>query len=48
MKILDLNKQNQIWKGLKIIMPDQILNRLPITLAQSNAANNSEKLKKWN
>ena len=42
-KILDLNKQNQIWKGLKILTPDQMLCRLPITLAQLNAGNNSEK-----
>ena len=44
-KILDLNKQNQIWKGLKILTPDQMLDRLPITLAQLNAGNGSEKLK---
>ena len=44
-KILDLNKQNQIRKRLIILTPDQMLSRLPITLAQLNAANNSEKLK---
>ena len=43
--ILDFNKQNQIGKGLKILTPNQMLSRLPITLAQLNAANNSEKLK---
>ena len=32
-------------KGLKILTPNQMLNRLPITLAQLNAGNNSEKLK---
>ena len=42
-EILEFNKQNQSGKGLKI--PNQILNRLPITLAQLKAGNNSEKLK---
>ena len=32
-------------KGLKILTPDQMLNRLPITLTQLKAGNNSEKLK---
>ena len=32
-------------KGLKTLMPNQILSRLPITLAQLKAGNNSEKLK---
>ena len=32
-------------KGLKILTPNQTLSRLPITLAQLKAANNSEKLK---
>ena len=31
--------------GLKILTPNQILSRLPITLAQVNIGNNSEKLK---
>ena len=31
--------------GLKVLAPDQILSRLPITLAQLKAGNNSEKLK---
>ena len=44
-EILDFNKQNQIGKGLKILTPNQMLSRLPITLAQLNAGNNSEKLK---
>ena len=44
-KILDFNKQNQIVKGLKILTLNQMLSRLPITLAQLNAGNNSEKLK---
>ena len=33
-------------KGLKILMPNQMLSTLPITLAQLKAGNNSEKLKK--
>ena len=32
-------------KGLQILTPDQMLSRLPITLAQLKAQNNSEKLK---
>ena len=32
-------------KGLKMLTPDQMLNRPPITLAQLKAGNNSEKLK---
>ena len=43
--ILDFNKQTQIGKLLKRLTPDQMLSRLPITLAQLNAGNNSEKLK---
>ena len=43
--IFDLNKQNQQGKGLKILTPNQMLSRLPITLAQLKAGNNSEKLK---
>ena len=42
--ILDFHKQNQQGKGLKILKPNQMLSRLPITLAQSKAGNNSEKL----
>ena len=45
-EILEFNKK--IWKqqglGLKIT-PNQILSRLPISLAQLKAGNNSEKLK---
>ena len=44
-EILKFNKQNQSGKGLKILIPSQMLRRLPITLAQSKAGNNSEKLK---
>ena len=43
-KILQFNKQNQLGGGLKILTPDQMLCRLPITLAQLKAGNNSEKL----
>ena len=45
-KILNLNKevQEQRGSGLKILTPDQVLSRLPNTLAQLNAGNNSEKL----
>ena len=32
-------------KGAKILTPDQMLNRLPINLAQLKSGNNSEKLK---
>ena len=34
----------QPGQGLKISIPDQVLSRLPITLAQSKAGNNSQKL----
>ena len=38
-------KRNQQGQGLKKLTPNQMLSRLPITLAQLNAGNNSEKLK---
>ena len=38
-------KKNQKWQGLKLLTPDQMLSRLPISLVQSKAGNNSEKLK---
>ena len=45
-KILKFNKQNQQkGKGIKILTPNQMLNRLPIALAQLQAGNNSNKLK---
>ena len=44
-KILEINKINQQGKGIKILTPNQMLSRLPITLAQLKAGNNSEKLK---
>ena len=37
--------RNQPGKGLKILTPDQMLSRLPISLAQLKAGNNSQKLK---
>ena len=43
-KILKFNEQNQQKKGLKILTPNQMLNRLPIALAQLQAGNNSNKL----
>ena len=44
-KVLKFNKQNQEGQGLKILTPSQMFSRLPITLAQLKAGNNSEKLK---
>ena len=43
--ILNINKHSQEGKGIKIVTPNQMLSRLPITLAQLQAGNNSEKLK---
>ena len=42
--ILAFNRQQQ-GQGLKILTPNQMLSRLPISLAQLKAGNNSEKLK---
>ena len=42
--ILEFNRQEQ-GQGLKILTPNQTLSRLPISLAQLKAGNNSEKLK---
>ena len=44
-KIIEFNDWTQSGQGLKILTPDQMLSRLPITLAQLKAGNNSEKLK---
>ena len=46
-KILEFNRQNQKKKKkkLKILTPDHMLSRLPITLVQLKAGNNSENLK---
>ena len=38
-------KTKQRRKGLKILTPNQMLSKLPISLAQVKAGNNSEKLK---
>ena len=37
-------RRNQQGQGLKILTPDQMLNRLPITFAQLKVGNNSPKL----
>ena len=37
--------RNQSAKGLKILTPEQMLSRLPISLAQLKTGNKSEKLK---
>ena len=43
---IKMRKQNQqSAKGLKILTPEQMLSRLPISLAQLKAGNNSEILK---
>ena len=44
-KILEFNNKNLKGLGLKILKPNQMLSRLPISLAQFKARNNSEKLK---
>ena len=38
-------KKNQKGQGLKILTPQQMHSRLPISLAQLKAGNNSQKLK---
>ena len=42
--IFQFNRKQQ-GQGLKILTPDQMLSRSPITLVQLKAGNNSEKLK---
>ena len=44
-RILYLNQLDQSGQGLKILTPNQMLSRLPVSLAQLKARNNSEKLK---
>ena len=44
-RILELNIEKQLGVGLKILIPNQVLSRLPITLAQLKEGNNSEKLR---
>ena len=42
--ILKFNQLEQDGSGLKILTPNQMLSRLPISLAQLKSGNNSEKL----
>ena len=42
-RILYFNQLNQEGQGLKILTPGKMLSRLPISLAQLKAGNNSEK-----
>ena len=44
-RILYFNQQNQAGQELKILTPKQMFSRLPISLGQLKAGNNSEKLK---
>ena len=44
-RILYFNNLEQSGQGLKILTPNQMLSRLPISLAQLKAGNNSKKLK---
>ena len=44
-RILEFNRQHQEGKGLKILTTSQMLSRLPNTLAQLQAGNNSKKFK---
>ena len=44
-EILKFNEQKKEWQGIKILTSNQMLSRLPISLAQLKAGNNSEKLK---
>ena len=43
--ILYFTKKNQSGLGLKVLTPNQMLSRLPISLSQLKPGNNSEKLK---
>ena len=44
-RVLYFNQLNQAGQGLKILTPNQMLSRLPMTLAQLKAENNSGKLR---
>ena len=44
-RVLEFNQLNQSGQGLKILIPNQMLSRLPIFFVQLNAIN-SKKLKK--
>ena len=43
--IYNCNQLEQEASGLKILTPNQVLGRIPISLAQLKAGNNSKKLK---
>ena len=43
-KILKFNKRKQEGQGIKILTPNQMLSRLPISLAQLEAGNSSNEL----
>ena len=43
--ILEFNQLDHEGSGLKLLTPNQLLGRLPISLAQLKAGNNFEKLK---
>ena len=40
-------RRNQQGEGLKILTPQQMFSRLPISLAQLKEGNNSQKLKNY-
>ena len=44
-EILEFNRKKQSGGGLKILTPNQMLSRLPTTLAKLKAGYNSEKVK---
>ena len=43
--IIYFNNDDQQGQGLKILTPNQMLSRLPLTLAQLKSEDNTEKLK---
>ena len=45
-KILEFNSEKELGLGLKILKPNQMLSRFPISLAQLKTGKNSETLKK--
>ena len=44
-RILEINDKMKSGQGLKYLTPNQMLSKLPISLEQLKAGNNSEKLK---
>ena len=44
-RILEINDKIKSGQGLKYLTPNQMLSKLPISLEQLKAGNNSEKLK---